>query len=103
MRSKQGMTGACTRAILMLVTLLSAGMAVPARAADGDLDLNFNFDGKVTTDFKGYQDEALAIVIDSAGRIVAVGSVFDGTQYDFGVARYNWDGRWTQASASMGW
>ncbi|MBI3449023.1 MAG: HYR domain-containing protein [Acidobacteria bacterium] len=80
------------RMLFVAVMMLVAGMAVPVRAADGDLDPSFSFDGKVTTDFSGFGDAVTAVVIDAHGRIVAAGVSSDGVQRDFAVARYNEDG-----------
>ena len=56
--------------------------------ADGELDLGFGTDGRVTTDFGG-ADGARDIVIRSDGTIVAVGY---GGRGDFAMARYTDDG-----------
>src|SRR5262249_37359683 len=55
----------------------------------GSLDTTFGSGGKVTTDFAGYQDRAYSVAIQSDGKIVAAG----GGGGDFGLARYNPDGR----------
>jgi uncharacterized delta-60 repeat protein len=55
----------------------------------GDLDPSFGSGGKVTTLFgKGTDARANAAAIDGRGRIVAVGSVFDGSGTDVALARY---------------
>ncbi|MBL8810286.1 MAG: cadherin domain-containing protein, partial [Planctomycetaceae bacterium] len=63
---------------------------------DGTLDLSFDNDGKLTTDFGGSYDYANSVAIDSLGRIVVAGQSYNvtasGTGYDFGLARYNVDG-----------
>jgi uncharacterized delta-60 repeat protein len=58
---------------------------------DGSLDTTFDGDGKVTTDFAGFIDQALGVAIQGDGKIVAAGlaEVSDG---DFGLARYKPDG-----------
>src|SRR5919106_930041 len=59
---------------------------------DGSLDTTFDGDGKVTTDFAAFNDNARAVVIQGDGRIVAAGfAVVSGTN-DFALARYNTDG-----------
>jgi uncharacterized delta-60 repeat protein len=63
---------------------------------DGSLDSTFGTGGIVRTDFGSPNNEgAVSVAIDSAGRIVAVGSTlipFSPTGRDFAVARYNPDG-----------
>jgi uncharacterized delta-60 repeat protein len=58
--------------------------------ADGTPDVSFGAGGVVTTDFSGRGDQALAVAIDSKGRIVVGGKVQpQGTVYPrFGYARY---------------
>jgi uncharacterized delta-60 repeat protein len=65
---------------------------------DGSLDTTFDGDGKVTTDFGGFNDEGKAVELDGAGRILVAGQTYAyaddegswGT--DFAVVRYNPDG-----------
>uniref|UniRef100_Q3ARU1 SbsA Ig-like domain-containing protein n=1 Tax=Chlorobium chlorochromatii (strain CaD3) TaxID=340177 RepID=Q3ARU1_CHLCH len=61
--------------------------------ADGSLDITFDGDGKVTTDFGGW-DEAESVTIDSNGKIVVVGytGISSSGGGDFAVVRYNVDG-----------
>jgi uncharacterized delta-60 repeat protein len=54
---------------------------------DGTPDINFGSGGRVLTDFGG-DDGARAAVLDQSGRIVVAGYAFNGTDYDFAVARY---------------
>jgi len=65
------------------------GFALARYNSDGTPDITFDTDGKVITSF-GIGISALAIQED--GKIVAVGSYFNGSSYDFAVARYNTDG-----------
>jgi len=58
---------------------------------DGSLDMGFDSDGKVTTDF-GPFDMAWDVAIQPDGRIVAAGFSSDFVAVDFGLARYNRDG-----------
>lgn len=60
--------------------------------SDGSLDLSFDLDGKVTTDFNNDRDEANSIALQNDGKIVVTGSCKNLANYDFGVARYNTDG-----------
>jgi uncharacterized delta-60 repeat protein len=60
---------------------------------DGSLDDSFGDDGKVTTSFAGYFDEALSIAVQPDGKIVAAGlTLVSGADNDFALARYNRDG-----------
>jgi uncharacterized delta-60 repeat protein/uncharacterized repeat protein (TIGR01451 family) len=77
---------------MIMVMLLMAALPRQARAADGDLDTSFSFDGKLTTSFSGHGDAAHAVAIDASGRIVVAGQTSDGIHQGFGVARYNDDG-----------
>lgn len=58
---------------------------------DGSLDLTFGSGGKVTTDFFGNRDVALAVGLQPNGKIVAAGYAFDapGNNIIFAVARHN--------------
>ena len=58
-------------------------------SADGVLDNTFGVDGfgMVTTDF-GSSDYAACVQIQQDGKIVIVGSVWNGSNYDIGLARY---------------
>ena len=58
----------------------------------GDLDLSFDTDGKLTTPIGAGNDDARAVAIQADGRIVVAGRSFNGSNYDFGLARYNTDG-----------
>jgi uncharacterized delta-60 repeat protein len=59
----------------------------------GDLDITFDGDGKVTTDFgSNLYDRANSIAIQSDGKIVVAGESSNGSNPDFALARYNSDG-----------
>lgn len=66
---------------------------------DGSLDSTFGTGGIVTTSFGGGDDGASALKILSDGRIVAAGGSWNGTNYDFALARYNADGSLDSAFA----
>jgi uncharacterized delta-60 repeat protein len=56
---------------------------------DGTLDSSFGNGGKLTTDFDGFNDDALAVLLQPDGKIVAAGSAKNPTNYyDFALARY---------------
>jgi uncharacterized delta-60 repeat protein len=62
---------------------------------DGTRDASFGTDGKITTDFGGF-DQANALVVQADGKLVAAGSTVTftggGANTDFALARYNPDG-----------
>ena len=63
------------------------------RNADGTADNSFGGGGIVMTYFFGGHDGVNAIAIQPGGRILAAGSVqVNGSDHDFGLARYNSDG-----------
>jgi len=56
---------------------------------DGTPDGTFGNGGQVTTDFVGLEDDAFSVLIQTDGKIVAVGSANDpATYYDFAAVRY---------------
>src|SRR2546428_11430142 len=66
--------------------------AAPALAADGDLDPVFGTNGSVTTAIGARTDRAVAVAIQSDGKIVAVGYSDNGTSDEFALGRYNPNG-----------
>jgi uncharacterized delta-60 repeat protein len=62
--------------------------APAARAAPGDLDPTFSFDGKLTTDIGTATAEAFDLAVQSDGKLVVVG----GAAGDVALARYHADG-----------
>ncbi len=64
--------------------------------SNGALDTSFGANGRVTTDFKGFGDNATAIVLQADGKILAAGNAktkLKGIiQTDVGLARYNPNG-----------
>jgi uncharacterized delta-60 repeat protein len=56
---------------------------------DGSLDASFGNGGTTTTDFLGAQDDVRSVLIQSDGKVVAVGSANGPSDYyNFAVARY---------------
>ena len=56
--------------------------------SDGSLDSTFGSGGRVTTDFAGSFDAALALAIQADGKLVAAGGAIIGDSLDFALARY---------------
>jgi uncharacterized delta-60 repeat protein len=57
--------------------------------SDGSLDTTFGNGGTVTTDFFGNEDDAFSVLIQTDGKIVAVGSANNpASYYDFAAVRY---------------
>ena len=56
--------------------------------SNGSLDTSFDGDGIVTTAFGLYDSFANAVVIQADGKIVAAGSSYNGTNFDFAIVRY---------------
>ncbi len=65
--------------------------AVVRYNTNGSLDTSFDSDGKVITNFGG-ADVALAVAIQTNGKIVASGHATNNSIFDFALARYNSDG-----------
>ena len=80
--------------VKIVLTILTIFSALPfvSLAQAGSLDLSFDTDGKVITNMGSSDCAANAVVIQSDGRIVAVGYSGNGSTYDFAIARYNTDG-----------
>ncbi len=60
--------------------------------AEGSLDSAFGTGGITTTVILSNESYATSLSIQSNGKIVAGGAVYNGTNYDFSVVRYNVDG-----------
>ena len=65
----------------------NSDFAVARYNSNGTLDTSFDGDGKLTTDFRGY-DLANTMAIQADGKILVAG----GSDSDFAVARYNSNG-----------
>ena len=66
--------------------------AIARYNTNGSLDTTFDSDGKVTTDFDSNNEVGAGVTIDSSGRIIVAGAIFNGSNEDFAVARYNTNG-----------
>ena len=51
-----------------------------------------SLEGVVTTDFGTSQGYAIGVAVQTDGKAVVAGTIYNGTNYDFAVARYNSDG-----------
>ena len=60
--------------------------------ANGSLDASFDGDGIVATAIGAGPDPSYRSVLQPDGKIVVAGGFFDGTLYQFALARYNTDG-----------
>src|SRR5439155_27211095 len=72
--------------------LLALSLTCPVEAGPGDLDSSFGTGGKVTTDFGGTFDVAIAVAIQADGKIVAAGFADASDPYDVALGRYYDDG-----------
>ncbi len=73
----------------ILVSLMAAGGVM---AAAGELDSSFGTNGKVVTDFNMSDDYGNDIVVESNGKIIAIGCTTSSLGRDFALARYNNNG-----------
>jgi uncharacterized delta-60 repeat protein len=76
------------RFTIVAALLALVGQAAPSAAAPGDLDLTFNGTGKVVTPVGSGVARAMAVTLQSDGKLVAAGSASNGTDLDFAVVRY---------------
>ena len=67
-------------------------VALARHNVGGALDITFSGDGRQTTDFGAHDNGSSAVAIQSNGKIVAAGYMWNGTDYDFAVYRYLSDG-----------
>ncbi len=81
-------------AVTTLIGFFLSTAPLPIEAAPGDLDPTFGNGGKVTTDFNISSEQALATAVQSDGKIVAAGLIFNlqTNTSDFALARYNTNG-----------
>ncbi len=59
---------------------------------DGSLDSTFGAGGIATTDFGSGHDYGRSVAIQIDDKIVVAGDIFNGSDQDYGLARYNGDG-----------
>ena len=71
---------------------VAADFALARLNTDGSLDASFDGDGTVTTQLSTGSDGIVEAAIQPDGKIVAIGSAYNGSNNDFAAARYNPDG-----------
>ena len=69
----------------------SVNFALARYNSDGTLDITFDSDGKVATDFSGLSDAGESVAIQPDGKIIVAGMALNPGS-DFALARYNADG-----------
>ena len=74
------------------VTATNTSFALARYQSDGSLDESFDGDGKVIIDFGGSYNAISDIVIQSSGKIIAVGSALIKIGNSFALVRFNKDG-----------
>lgn len=67
-------------------------MGVVRYNADGSRDMSFGSDGKATVAVSSTHEGAYSVAVQSDGRIVLAGGAYNGTDFDFALARLNPDG-----------
>lgn len=77
---------------IFLLTFFVSPLTSLVFAQDGTLDTSFDTDGKVITDFSQANNYAESVAIQSDGKIIVVGTAYNGTNRDFAITRYNSDG-----------
>lgn len=70
----------------------SLDFALARYNVDGSLDVSFDADGILTTDFTFSSDNGNSIILQPDGKILVSGYSFTATQNDFALARYNNNG-----------
>ncbi len=76
-----------TSLIVLFLALTTTTSAQP-----GSLDYTFDTDGKVTTAFGTSADRGNSVASQPDGKIVEAGYTWNGTDYDFALARHHTDG-----------
>jgi len=72
-------------------------------SSNGSLDTSFGSSGRTTTDFSSSSgDYGQSVSIQSDGKIVVAGYTYNGSKYDFGLARYDSSGSLDSSFGSGG-
>ena len=74
--------------LLIFVSLTPSVAAQVQAVAAGSLDLSFNGDGIVTTDFGNRNEHLRAVAVQPDGKIVAAGYTQEGHGFDFALVRH---------------
>jgi uncharacterized delta-60 repeat protein len=82
----------CAKTVFRILFVFSLIVPQIIYAGAADLDLTFDTDGKVITDFTGGNDLGRSIAIQQDGKIIVVGKMVDSGNENFAVTRYNVDG-----------
>lgn len=77
---------------ILLAGKSNSDFALARYTSDGYPDYPFGYMGTVTADFATSDDAALAVGIQSDGKILTAGQTQNGTYYDFAFARFNTNG-----------
>jgi uncharacterized delta-60 repeat protein len=78
---------------IVMAGSLYSKLAVVRCNIDGSLDNSFGTDGKVSSSIGSYHTiDGYSAAIQQDGKIVVVGSAYDGTHRDFAIVRYNSNG-----------
>lgn len=82
-------------ALSFLAATIAIVMSASSNAGEGALDIFFGSNGKQTTSFSNWNDEARDIALQSDGKIVLAGRAGNdqGTEDDFALLRLNADGQ----------
>ena len=79
-----------TTLLISVAALITTHVAL---AQYGTLDVTFDDDGKVSTEFGSYKSAVRSLALQLDGKIIAAGSTYNnGSYHRFAVARYNNDG-----------
>lgn len=70
------------------IALVVATLSVSALGAPGDPDLSFNGTGRVATAVGNGEDTGLSVAVQPDGKIVIVGTSFNGSNLDLALVRY---------------
>jgi uncharacterized delta-60 repeat protein len=98
-KTENDFTNSATTPVIYTVTAANAStqdyqVTVTVSPRSGSLDTTFGESGKVTTTIGSGNSQALALGIQSGGKIVAAGRSYSstGSKNDFALVRYNADG-----------
>ena len=87
-------------AIVLIFSFVTKSEAITDGVLDGSFGMNGT--GIVTTPIGSGYEEALALIIQPDGKLVAAGYVFHGLNEDFALVRYNPDGTLDSSFGSGG-